>query len=380
VPTWWFTLSDNTTTLQMAIREVEEATAVRRMTAYATAIAPKGCTVSDPVLHETHDPCAQCVQAAACESSVWDHARRIDEQEWTFEEWSSVHTCSICLERVIDFYAGDLAKERWLVPDDCPRWNLTFGRAIECQGCREERGELKRAHPRYDEGLDAAACIAQALLSSVQARSTNGEGVSDLPAYKERREAIGAFVEATNPVPFLQGMLEDPEQHDALSLGIHLLNAFWLAAMERDAFKEEVRRAIADGWDEAHQSMFFADWLEGLILAVPRHGDDVEGLVHEWVFVFTDKPIASRAYSMMGIHECHELVGQWQELARMQLTGEAEDPVIDDIHQEVERVDGAGGQEELARRFQHLTLVALDGHVVGEPCESGASVDDDDAG
>lgn len=310
--TWWFRLTAGDTANQVAVCAAEAEEAVRIAKAGADNVAPRGVKMDGPFPHEDFAPCSGCPYRDPCALSHWDRGRRWNEERpWTFEGWSSVHTCKLCMERVIDFHMGEYAKRRNPVPSDCPRWNLTFGSAVECEGCRQERDALREAHPRYHQACEAAGAT---FLSMLTQRQNEKDGTADLASRRERKEALTALTAAWNPLDDLRAAAEDPETAEDMRLASELYEAFMRTLVGRPEFIEEWERARDDG--EVRIAVWGLEMLEGLYLAVRRHRDDVPALVHEWLFAFTDKVPNSRAWGRTSVDDLRELIGRWETLAR----------------------------------------------------------------
>lgn len=314
MPTWWFmyTAGGNSMAFAFCASDLDEATTLAK--AHAAAIAPVDVTVSEGLAHEDFEPCGLCPHQVVCRDSNWDCSRRVGEPtEWTFKTASSVHTCPICLERVIDVYSDEDPAPHRKVPDSCPRWNVNFGCAIECSSCRKERDALRHQHPGFDAGMVA---IKKILGSVIVGGRAHREGVVDLTAHRERKEGITEFVEATSPRNVLEEAAADPECQPRLSLAYKLLARLWKAASQREEFKAEWERADLD---ETNQAMLYADLLEGLYLALGRHEGDIAGLTHEWLLVFTDRPVGHRAWARMDVPTCREVMAVWEASIREEM-------------------------------------------------------------
>jgi hypothetical protein len=230
-------------------------------------------------------------------------------------EWTSIHTCFTCMEKVLDLWDPDYEGHRFLVPDECPAWDPLSGSATDCGACRAERDQLKQAHPRYAAQLKAAGRMLEGILSSVKRKHDpeTPENVEDLGAFRERREACGEMVEAMNPWESLTDIAEDPERAPILRRAGYLVAASLDACLEVPVFMEVWNLQEPDEIRLAGQVL---DWTEGAYLALSRHPDDAEAAVHEWMLVFTERGVVHRGWTRLTIPQRRLLLRGWAKRVR----------------------------------------------------------------
>jgi hypothetical protein len=109
------------------------------------------------------DPCSTCPHIEPCMDSQWNGGRRMGGPP--AGSLTGVHTCKTCGENVLSVFPS--AMERRVIPDKCPRWNSSFGCALDCEGCQKEKGDLQRSHPYYNRRVEA---VKESIVLAVQGK------------------------------------------------------------------------------------------------------------------------------------------------------------------------------------------------------------------
>lgn len=245
--------------------------------------------------------CGTCPQREPCMSSNWNDSSPHPSPPGEGATLTSVHTCRTCFKRVLSSWMCK-SKERRVVPDACPRWRPVAGSACDCDGCREERDALREADPRWEGLKDASVKLFQGVVAGINAKREHGENYVDLGLERERKVVVAEWVASSSPaVPILAA----PESYEpAAELMQLLLGVVW----DDPLFVQE-RETGRDDWSiEEHK----IDWLYGLKLTMERHRADPEALVHEWMLLFTDRPIASRTWTRWSVPRRRLILKMWE--------------------------------------------------------------------
>jgi len=314
--TWWFQFknANATATVHLAVEADNAEDADLEIQRYmewhnltAEAVEPKAA--------EEFPPCDECPHRDPCCESAWDDGIRIGGLKIReLKGYSTVHTCPTCNEKVFDLRTDPDENKRNIVPDDCPRWNATFGSAIDCDGCRGERDALRQAHPKYQERTEAAMGMMHSLLEQAKANKDLPEGVKSLDSKRVRDKSVKALSAALNPLGAMEGAMDDPARKKAVVEAAGLMTPLWEAVWETDEFKSEWYRAVDDGLDQAMQTMLALSWLDGLFLAIDRHPKNAKAMAHEWHLVFTDHAVAKKALHNMPDEKRRNLLAQWRQI------------------------------------------------------------------
>ena len=237
-------------------------------------------------------------------------------------DWQSVHTCRLCMEKVLDGWDEDTQDKRLIVPDECPRWDALGGSALECGGCREERDELRRQHPRYAAQMEASKDLFGVFLQGIQ-KAAGGEktpeNVVDLDNRRAVHDTASKAAAAFNPVKGLIDLASEPGAQKDMTLAANLVLAMQGEAMKLPPMMAEWNRAIDNGLDEVREAELKCEWVESMYLALTRHRDDAGALVHEWMLTFTDRPPMSRAWHWISIPRRKLLLRTWEGIVRNSL-------------------------------------------------------------
>jgi hypothetical protein len=153
------------------------------------------------------------------------------------------------------------------------------------------------------------------MFEGIKAKKELPEGVGSLEAKRSRDESIKAMTAAMDPLGSMRDGIGNPEKEAEFASAAGLMDAFWRVIWETEEFKAEWYRAVDDGLDTLQQQMLILEWMDGLYLAIGRHVEDVPALVHEWHLVFTERPVASRAWSRMTIGQRRDILAAWRDAA-----------------------------------------------------------------
>ncbi|MDB4278090.1 hypothetical protein N9917_00510 [Deltaproteobacteria bacterium] len=227
---------------------------------------------------------------------------------------ADVHTCATCFNKVFDTWADEYEGQCLIVPDDCPGWDARSGCALDCGGCRKEKDDLRKAHPRYAIQLAAAGSLMSSILRSVKAKQETPENVEDLGAHREQQSVISDMVASSNPWPGLRALAEDPETAPDVQWAGQAVDLLMAEAMRLPAVQEEWTRATnSSGWSEIRTISYMLDLVEAMYFAVTRHREDVDAQVHEWMLTYTDKPPVRRAWTRLSIPQRKLLLRVWRK-------------------------------------------------------------------
>lgn len=255
-----------------------------------------------------HRVCSTCPWQEACDQSSWNEIRRgFGVQPSAKAELTSVHTCCICLRKVLDSWGGEPRGE---VPEECPRWNPVSGSALDCPGCRAAKAALEKTHPSYEAKFEAISRISRNLMGAVKAKI---EGVAD-PAEDERKVAIHDFVEACTP------------EYSSLSpLAVEMVDTLFADLRGREA-QREVHPGMnwrpdpvpfSKVWDEAQpdqQLMCYTEICEWMTILYYRHRDDPDLFLKNLVMVVLEHPLIRRFHNQMSFTQKTEVRVEWRDL------------------------------------------------------------------
>ncbi len=204
-----------------------------------------------------HPGCVSCTHLDSCTESRWNEPRHPDALPPTTptQEISSVHTCLMCDQKTLTTW-HDSSSQRRIVPSNCPRWNAEFGSAVECNECQAERLAFRRSHPRFSE----RALYEKALrFTSLQSDPED--------------EAIMALMKPSIP-------LTDPVLVNKAGALANQLMADLITRCQEDWSRLEENTRIAVQIES----------VEWVYLALQRHPDDPEAVVHEFKLQITETP------------------------------------------------------------------------------------------
>ena len=239
-----------------------------------------------------HQGCVSCVHRDSCTESRWNEARHPDARPSTTEpeDISTVHTCKTCGEKVFSSFT-DGATTRLIVPDDCPRWDARSGCATDCNGCRKEKDDLKKLHPKYAERMLSA----QAMLAVI------GDGNPDeLARRRKRKSASEEMLMAMMPGASLTDPVLGQKAHD----------------ISQALIGDLIQRCPAE-WaklDTNPAMVLQVEAVEWVYLALQRHPTDPEAVAHEFKLQVTDVPGLSWGWVRMAHAERKLALRVWSAI------------------------------------------------------------------
>jgi hypothetical protein len=180
-----------------------------------------------------------------------------------------------------------------------------FGSAWDCSSCNEARESLKLAHPNHPARTEAGEKMWSAFMDALHHRAAMPPGVESLDARRSIHEGASGMVEHMFPFRHVE------PTEDELRLAATLGDAFIGTAMRESEFAEEV--AQNKTWDT---TLHLFEFVEGLVLAIRRHGGDATAVVREWTLMFDDRPPWSRAWIRVSVPRRMLLVRGWEATAK----------------------------------------------------------------
>lgn len=156
-----------------------------------------------------------------------------------------------------------------------------------------------------------------ALIGSIKFRAAHGENVVDLVTEQGKQQKLATLSHVLNPLNPLLEAFETGEGRESYQKASELLREL-LAVVEDDQTYAHEREICAGSFNTALDP---AEWLLGLTLSIERHPVDPEALTHEWVLLFTDRPVASRTWTRWPIARRRMIIRMWEHLVRAHLAG-----------------------------------------------------------
>jgi len=283
---YWATLDTNPPHASLWERETPEEVRQEAFDRHNQEIKSITAVEADPV-------CGPCPHRDFCMGNRWnEHGGPTDKGDIT-----SVHTCSLCAEKVLSAYTDD-AEDR-MVPDECRRWRPDFGSACECNGCMQERQELDRLHPSYEARMGAVRHFMQALLVEKEERSA------------DIRKVAREMAQATTPMAHLPITGNFTPASKALGVIMGLV------------LSHKVLHEAWDALEDWRQVEAKYKWLEALHLSLGRHKSDLGKVLHEFRFALTDVVTIRRVWYTIPPQERKAMMRLWEQRLRAGLGKES---------------------------------------------------------
>lgn len=241
-------------------------------------------------------PCRDCEHILSCMESRWNETRAGQDETLSI---STVHTCACCDEKVLTILADGMMKR--VVPGECPRWNPVQGCAHDCGGCRSDRREIEKAHPKYKQKMDGIKEVANLFRSALTAKD-------EFTTKRHIKKMSGLAVEGMFPDP-LEEMYEDEDV-------FFMSQEVWMEMLKA------IKSTVPDFWTEemnlnapllAHFTQAGLDYVYHSLI---RHQNNVEKVVEELVLFLTDTGAFARHWARFRVTEKKLIKRSWQGVIR----------------------------------------------------------------
>jgi len=244
-------------------------------------------------------PCNECEHIDLCMDSRWNENLRMGGPLDNEGVLSFVHTCESCDDKVISLWTGTAPKRK--VPAGCPRWNDLQGSAMGCDGCRQRRREIEKAHPKYQQKMAGIKEVAQAFTAALRAKD-------EFTTKRHLKKMTGLAVEGMFP----GCEMTDYEDEDAFFAAQEV----WMEMLKA------LKSTVPDFWaEEMNQNApllahFTQGGLDYVYHSILRNRGDAEKVIVELVLFLTDIGAFARYWARFTVAEKKFIKRNWQGVIR----------------------------------------------------------------
>ncbi len=244
-------------------------------------------------------PCNKCDHIGPCMDSLWNEGLRAGGPDDNEGAISMTHTCSCCDDKVLTILSG--GQDKKIIPDECPRWNSRSGSAWDCEGCKQRRQEIERAHPKYQQKKDNMKEVAKAFADALKAPD-------EFTQKRQTKKMTGLAVEGMFP----GCEMADYEDEDVFFLAQEV----WMEMLK--AIKSTVPEFWSEEMDQNAPLMahFLQAGLDYMYHSLLRHQDAVEQVVQELVLFLTDTGAFALHWARFRVSEKKFIKRNWQGVIR----------------------------------------------------------------
>ena len=251
----------------------------------------------DAIRAKDFAPCNECDHIGPCMDSLWNEGLRMGGPQDNEGSISMAHTCSCCDEKVLTVLSG--GQDKKVIPDDCPRWNPRSGSAWDCEGCKQQRREIEKAHPKYAQKMADIKEAAEAFTAAIKAPD-------EFTKKRNIKKMAGKAVEGMMPD------FSDYEDQDAFFMAQEV----WMEMLKA------IKNTVPDFWEKevSQNAPLLAHFTQGgldyLYHSLLRNPGGAEKVIEELVLFLTDTGAFARHWARFTVPEKKFNKRNWQGVIR----------------------------------------------------------------